>query len=217
MVLFEETITSSSICCQFLVAVIPMAVFNIWLACIVLKNIRAVYNVRRSLASNSDPDNIFKSIRKKRHQKQLHLVQVFGALLCSNAVTLLPVITFFFLRILAVNVPLVIMSVAIILLDLQVILHPFVETVLIKEVREPYKKIALCCCIKLKSKFSSDDCLPSTNGRVCCSCCYGNGAESSQSPGCSGCGFLEICNTAVLMNYPQSSTTNSCKMKPVQA
>ena len=81
----------------------------------------------------------------------------------------------------------------------QVILHLFVETVLI---RKPCKKIVLYCCMKIKAKLSSANSLPSSNGHVYYGC-YGDDAESSRSPGCSS--FLEMCNAAVLFNRPHSS------------
>ena len=207
-----------------ILSLIPALVFNIWLSCIVQKNIRAVYNVRSlSISSggkSSDDDKIYKSIIKQRHQKQLHLVRVFGGLLCVSLITWLPMVIFFLLNVFGLDIPDNLTTAMFLLFTSQVILHPFVQTVLIKEVREPHKKIALCCCMKLKSKFLSDN---SSNGCGCysdgagsswspgCSgCgCYSNSAGSSWSPGCSGCGFLEMCNAAVFLNHPHSSTTNS--------
>ena len=186
---------------------VAIVVFNIWLSCIVMKNIRAVYNVKGlPTTSSSDGDKVYASMKKKRHQKQLHLVRVFGGLLCVSFVTWSPGVVLTILNILGQDPPKSLTIISLSLFSSQVILHPFVETVLIKDVRKPYKKIALFFCMKIKAKLSSADSLPSSNRCVQCGC-YGNKTESSWPPGCSGCGFLEICNAAFFLNHPQSSTT----------
>ena len=193
---------------------IAIVVFNIWLSCIVMKNIRAVYNVNGLPAtSSSDGDKLYASMKKKRHQKQLHLVRVFGGLLCVSVITWLPVLILTIVQIAGEQPPQVLTNIFFVFLSSLVILHPFVETLLIKEVWKPFKKmIVLFCCTKSKTKLLSAD---RSDGRVCCGC-YGNGAESSRSPGCSGCGFLEICNVALFLNHPRANSPNGNEMNTVQ-
>ena len=72
--------------CVVVLSVIPIIILlvcNVWVAIIVQRNIRAIYNARRTL-SNDDEHKSHKTVKKKRSQKQLHLFQVFGALLCSS-------------------------------------------------------------------------------------------------------------------------------------
>ena len=188
-----------------LVPMVPTLVCNIWLLCIVQKNIKAIYSVKRSsssAASNQEEDRFYKVMKKQRHQKELHLVWVFMALVCCNLVTWLPII----IRVIIFSVKQEEISISfsttsIVLFASQALLHPIVETALIKEVREPQKMIMFYCCVKIKSKFSSDITSPSPEPRHgCCGYC----GDDTQSPGRSGCGLLDICNTAVLMNYPKS-------------
>ena len=192
-----------------LIPMVPTLVCNIWLLCIVQKNIKAVYSVRRSsssAASNQEEDKFYKVMKKQRHQKELHLVWVFVALVCCNLVTWLPIIIQALLFSLKTDFPPVFSTVSIVLFASQAVLHPIVETSLIKEVREPHKMIALYCCVKIKSKLSSDIISSSPEPRHgCCGYC----GDDAQSPGHSGCGLLDICNAAVLMNYPHSSKSDN--------
>ena len=202
---------------HFAALLLPIALFplvltlvcNIWLLCIVQKNIKAIYSVKRSsssAASNQEEDKINKVIKKKRHQKQLHLMWVFGALLCCNLATWLPII---FRSIIRISVKLEVLSgrpefytASMVLFTFQTLLHPIVETALIKEVQEPQKMIILHFCAKLRSKLSFNITSPSPELRHgCCGCC----GDDAQSPGCSGCGLLDICNAAVSMNHPDQS------------
>ena len=196
-----------------LIPMVPTLVCNIRLLCIVQKNIKAVYSVRRSsssAASNQEEDKFYKMMKKQHHQKELHLVWVFGALICCNLVTWLPII-----------IRAVIFgargeeflgqysSATIVLFISQALLHPIVETALIKEVREPHKMITLYCCMKIGSKFSSNITSLSPEPRHgCCGYC----GDDAQSPGCSGCGLLDICNTAMLMNHPHSSRSDNTEV-----
>ena len=196
-----------------LIPMVPTLACNIWLLCIVQKNIKAIYSVRRSsssAASNQEEDKFYKMMKKQHHQKELHLVWVFGALICCNLVTWLPII-----------IRVVIFgtrgeeflgqysSSTIVLFISQALLHPIVETALIKEVREPHKMITLYCCMKIKSKFSSNITSLSPEPRHgCCGYC----GDDAQSPGHSGCGLLDICNTAVLLSSPHSSRSDNTEV-----
>ena len=186
------------------IPMVPILVCNIWLSCIVQKNIKAIYSVKKSSASNQDEVKFYNVMKKQRHQKQLHLVWVFGALMCCNLVTWIPLLIYNVLIIMGVNTqgypnfP----TATIVLFALQSLLHPIVETALIKEVWEPYKMIMLYCYVKIKSKFFFNITSSSPEPRHgCCGYC----GDDTQSPGRSGCGLLDICNAAVLMNSPHPS------------
>ena len=184
-----------------LIPMVPILVCNIWLLCIVQKNIKAIYSVRRSpssAASDQEEDKFYKAMKKQRHQKELHLVWVFGALMCCNLVTWLPIIINSFLVIVKIDFPIVYSTTSIVLFTFQTLLHPIVETALIKEVREPHKIIMLYCCMKFKSKLSFNITSPSSEPRLGC-------GDDAQSLGRSGCGLLDICNAAVLMNSSHST------------
>ena len=191
-----------------LIPMAPILVCNVWLSCIVQKNIKAIYSVRRSAttaSSNQADDKFYNVMKKQRHQKQLHLVWVFGALMCCNLVTWVPVLIYNLFIIVGVNSLGNFSTATTVLFALQTLLHPIVETALIKEVREPHKMISLYCCVKIKSKFSSNITSPSPEPRHgCCGYC----GDDAQSPGRSRCGLLDICNAAVLMNYPHSSKSD---------
>ena len=76
-----------------LVGFVPLAVIvicNILIIRIVLKNIKIIYAKRNSEENNLTQEQFCKNIKKIRDKKQLHLFQVFGALLFSNAITWLP-------------------------------------------------------------------------------------------------------------------------------
>ena len=187
-----------------LLPMVPILVFNVWLSCIVRKNIKAIYSVRRSPSSAAhrrEEDNFYHVMKKQRHQKQLHLVWVFGALLCCNLVTWLPIIIRGLLFAVEVDFPGGYSTATTVLFTFQTLLHPIVESVLIKEVREPQKMIMLYCCVKIKSKMSSSVPKHDENSNECSGYC-------AQSHGCNGCGLLDICNTAVLMNCPKSDNAD---------
>ena len=78
------------------VPILFIIIFNVWVVVIVQRNIRAVYKVKRSLSvtPNGQMDELMEHMRKKCHEKQWHLIKMFGALLCSNMVTWLPFVSY---------------------------------------------------------------------------------------------------------------------------
>ena len=194
-----------------LLSMTPTFVCNVWLLCIVQKNIKTIYSFRRSSStadSNQDEDKFYKVMKEQRHQKQLHLVWVFGALLCCNMVTWLPITLRAILFRAGIDFPASFTFASIVLFTSQALLHPIVETALIKEVREPHRAFVLYCCLKMKSKNSPNITSSPEPRYGCCGYCD----DDTQSPGYSGCGLLDICNAAVLMNYPQSSRSDNVKV-----
>ncbi len=81
----------------FVVSLLPLAVIFV---CndnyyrILIKNIKAIYRIRRSLNNDderkSHKESLTNKMKMKRNQKQLHLMRVFGGLLCSNVITWTP-------------------------------------------------------------------------------------------------------------------------------
>ena len=197
-----------------LLPVVPIVVFNTGLLCIVQKNITAIYGVSRSTSATSkstDEDEFYKVMKKQRHQKELHLVWVFGGLLFCNLVTWLPIIVHDILLITHQdNIPTRVSATIVVLFTSQTLAHPVVETLLIKEVREPCKRILFYCCTKLSSNDSTaaPTSKPRANRQTCCGYC-GDDAESSQSTGCSGCGLIEVCSKAVMMNSDSHDTSKA--------
>ena len=132
------------------IALTVIIVCNIWVIYIVLKNINMVYKVRRSLC-NKEKESYSQSqsgiLRKKSHKKQLHLFRVFGGLLLSNTIALVPIILVEMTRLFSTP-PIPIYSLAHILFLSQIAVHPILETTLISDVRKPLKKMVTCGLIK---------------------------------------------------------------------
>ena len=187
----------------FVVCFLPvpfLLLSNAWVIYIVQKNIRAIYVSRRAREGtdkNTSDNNFYKTMKRKRQQKQVHMVQVFGCLLCSNMITWVPIVVVCFLSILPVSgldIPSAFTATAQVLYMSQVLLHPLVETALIKDVRHPLKKL-LCCCMRTRAAVDQGEAPPDHCG------CFGDHDNDEVPP--SGChGFLSVCGAAVLMQYP---------------
>jgi hypothetical protein len=207
----------------------PLLLSNMGVIYIVQKNIRAIYGYKKS-DSNAGSDvgdmSFYKTMKKKRQQKQLHMIEVFGCLLCSNMITWVPIVIVCFLSILPVEslvIPSGLTAAAQILFMSQVLLHPLVETMMIPDVRVPLKKLILCRVSRAKAR-ELDDAATHTSSLGCCFHYHGNDEESpngeaSSPDGCdcfgyydsgtppSGCrGFLMVCGAAMLMQYPLRRT-----------
>ena len=72
------------------IPIIVLVVFDVWVVVIVQKNLRIVYSLKMMQQGENEAkpgsiDNqLYKTVKKKRSKKQLHLIQVFGALLGSS-------------------------------------------------------------------------------------------------------------------------------------
>ena len=170
---------------------------NAMVACNVLKNINAIYKTYRpgqgnrgKLNAKSELDVMNDRIRKERHKKQIHLFRVFGGLQLSNFLTWFPFVIVYLLVICGIrlcNIPIGILVFSIVMFNSQVFLHPLVQTSLIKEVKDPAKKIISHCCFKLCHKFIMDR--GRDDGSRCCCYCCGKHNESGDVEGgiaCSG-------------------------------
>ena len=143
-----------SIC---LLAAVAMIVTNTWLCCIVHKNIRAIYHVRKAQVSTAGGEDLYKSKKKLLHEKEWHMVKVFGALLASYVVIWLLLIILSLVVVYggesATSTSPIIGH---IIFQSQTVVHPIIETVIIKDVRVPLEKLCLCCCARFKAEASPD-------------------------------------------------------------
>ena len=123
---------------------------DIWIACIVQKNIKQVYASSKTSCGIDRSESfhaINERIRKERHKKQLHLFYTFVFLLLLNLITWLPQFTFIFLSAF-IDIPVSILSLSKVFFLTQAAVHPIIETVLISDVREPLKKMVTCGLLK---------------------------------------------------------------------
>lgn len=192
-------------------------VCNVWVACIVQKNIRAIYRIRRSLVGDgedleSHSRKISKRIKTKRHQKELHLVRVFGFLLGSNIVSWSPFIILLFVAYFNVEskdnvesnnmVPPGVLAFCWILYVSQVVVHPIIETTMIKDVRKPLVDMLLCRCIKKKVEVANED-------KDCSTCCDDDACCATSCM----CDFCTICNAALIAHSHHVSVSDDVQHK----
>ena len=190
-------------------------VCNIRVICIVLKNIRAIYKVRKpSLRSERRMSRKVLNSRMKhtRNKKQLHLMEVFGAIIFFNSMSWLPLVILVIVAVVNEEVTFTIPSeyalFAFILFKFQVVIYPILETTLISDIRNPMKKMVTCgFCMKKDSS-------PSGEGEWHCGC-YGDDGRTE-------CGCLQFCNAIFLphsispthhTNTPNSHTSPSSPAK----
>ncbi len=129
-----------------LTPVVLIIFFNIWLACIISKQINAVYRTRRSIISSKEElkkydQNLRKQIRRKKNRKQLGLVKAFGAILVSNIIMWMPLVfhTIVTLIVDSSQIPLGNYSFVYISFITHSVLHPLFEGWLIPEIRSSIK------------------------------------------------------------------------------
>ena len=156
-------------------SIVLLIVCNVWVICIVLKNINAIYRTHKSMHTNGHGDhqdirNVRKHHRRQLNQRQLHLFRVFGGLLISNLLTWLPTFIFFFLVFANTSYNFFWVS-SHLLFNFQVFLHPLVETLLLKEVRDPIKKVVLCCRFN-GSLISNSERVPAASNENTLSQCF---------------------------------------------
>lgn len=157
----------------FVVVVLLVAAIvfcNVWVAYIVCRNIRRIYKVQRSFSTDAER-KAGDQMRKKRHQKQLYALRVFGGLICSNVILWLPLFLLAIYGATLVTVfilPNVLYACVFVVFYSQALVHPLLETLLLSDIREQIKRRLLCCCC------------PKGKGHGC------------------GCGMLTLCTAAVL-------------------
>ena len=145
-------------------AIVPLVVIivtNVWVMRIVLKNIKAIYNVRSSLLTveerQSHSLSLKKIMKKKRQKKQLNLMRMLGSLLCANLIAWIPVVIITIASIFVNfdDIPPVLPILTYFFWFSQVVLHPALETAFLRPVKEPIKKIFRPFCLPFKHLVNS--------------------------------------------------------------
>ena len=187
-------------------AIVPIIVCNIWVCCIVQRNIRAIYKVRRSTkTSNSKPADyteFYRRMKKKRNEKEVHLFKVFGALLCASALSWLPLTIVTVLLFFGVAVNASSVAASKVLFYSQATFHPIIETILIKEVRKPLKIIFFSCCNGVKNKLVSNT---NSGGHPNTESCAGTSSTCYRHAH----DFVDVCRAALLFDRSQHDTNDT--------
>ena len=194
---FDGSIYPALLLSIMCLAVLPIIVCNMWLCIIVLRNIRAIYNIRVPL---DDPTSSYsRNVKRKRREKEAHLIKVFGILFCSNVLTWFPVVVVYILEVSGVTVSIQAIAATEVFFLSQTVVHPIIETTLIKEVRVPLKSLIFCCCTAVKAKIPPDLELETQKTE-----------NTSASTGkCCLCGLFDICGAALLFQDPPSDISNN--------
>ena len=162
-----------------LIPIIVLAVFDLWVMVIVQRNIRAIYSIRNTLGRGKEGNSCSKELQKrakrKQSQKQFHLIRVFGALLgYTSLIAWLPtfflVLYLFITRAVPGEGPTRVMAAFRVFYISQLAVQPIIETVLIKDVRVPMKKLVFCLCFGKQRDTVDDACKISTFWRNSCLC-----------------------------------------------
>ena len=165
----------------FVTGIVPLFVIivtNVWVIQIVLKNIKAIYTVRKSLLTVEERQSHSMSLKnimkKKRQKKKLNLMRMLGSLLCANLIAWIPVVTIIIASIFVNfdDIPPVLPILTNFFWYSQVVLHPALETAFLRPVKEPLKKIFCpfkhlvnCSC---NGSFSAD--AENVEASICCKC-----------------------------------------------
>ena len=190
-------------------ACVPLAVITVcngWVVHIVLKNIKVIYKVRRSLVTmrqrRSYSVNLRKVVKKKKQRKQVHLMRVFGSLFCASLVAWLPTImlTLASFALPFDSIPKAFDLISYFLLLSQVVSHPALETALISAVKEPIKEFIKRMLSQLKRFLH-------------CSCgiCRTSEGKNEDISNYCGCDALYVFYAALLPQEidPQNSETTA--------
>ena len=146
----------------FAVPLLVIFVSNVWLICIVHKQLHKMYKTKKTKKDKDEESQYESDLRKKlktsRNAKQLKLAKVFTAVLVTNVITWIPnVINIIHILILnyvgGIRTSSWLGVVAYLLFLSQVIVHPVLQTFLIPDV----KNTLLCCrrCIKRQRRSFS--------------------------------------------------------------
>ena len=147
---------------MFLIAVafvstIAIIVCNVWVLCIVRKQIRKVYRTRRSFGDKEELRRynlgLRKEIRRTRNRKQRVLIRAFGAILIGNFISWTPTYVQIplLLSVDANVVPIGYFSFVWLTFVMHSILHPLIEGCFIPEIQRTFVaafKLLLCKCLR---------------------------------------------------------------------
>lgn len=186
------------------IPVILIVVFNLLVVYMVQKNIRSTYRVRKSFVNTATMKargrDVYKEVKKKRFNKQLNLIKVFGGLLLTNLLSWLPSILFGLITLFSQNlsiIPYPLYTVSVTLFMMQVAAHPLVEIALLKEVKNPIK--AFFCCYRCRAKVAVED----------------NSAAKPemQLKFCTCCHCWDLINDALAQNYDSKGANDVTTME----
>lgn len=139
-----------------LVPIAIIIIFNIWLACIVSKQIKIVYRTRRSFGNKEElrkyNQGLRKQIHKKKNRKQLVLVRAFGAILVSTIVVWAPMVFHVVVSTVYPAIPLGFYSFAFLSFIMHSVLHPVIEGCFIPEIKTTFKKVLGLSFLQTKVK-----------------------------------------------------------------
>lgn len=128
-----------------LIPLVIIIVFNIWLACLVSKQIKIVYRTRRSFGNKEElrqyNEGLRKQIHKKKNRKQMVLVRAFGAILLSTVIVWAPLVFHTVISIFVDSFPLGIFSFVFISFLTHSVLHSLMEACFIPEIKMTFKKV----------------------------------------------------------------------------
>ena len=127
-----------------LIPIVIIIVFNIWIACIVSKQIKIVYRTRRSFGNKEElrkyNQGLRKQIHRKKNRKQIVLVRAFGGILLSTILVWVPM-AFHVVIINFVTVPVGFLSFAFLSFIMHSVLHPLIEGCFIPEIKTSFKRV----------------------------------------------------------------------------
>lgn len=179
-----------------LVPIIVIIVTNIWIACLVKKQIRKVYMTRKTLSNKLDVikynNEIRKKVHKTRNKKQLVLIRAFGAILVTNLIVWTPlVISTLLLQIVDEDtIPIGMYTLVYVCLMVHSVVHPLIEGCLISEIKMTFKKI---CGVTLCEKILHRRRRRRSVAAVSMNCKTDVSSPSSPTGSC-----LDVCSLAVL-------------------
>ncbi len=190
---------------SLLVIIVPyifLLACNIWVVAIVLRNIRKIYKVQKSskkhVVRRASMVVLNQRMKETRNRKELHLMRVFGGIIAANTLASLPtvavVVTFSFSSTL---LPKEFIVASIILFYSQFVVHPILESTLIKEIRIPMLKTLSCaCCCEANFSRSGNTDDAYKHNAMCC--CFHHCHNNNEPPCC--CAFKLINNAPAVHN-----------------
>lgn len=142
--------------CEIMVVLLVFIVANVVFVCLVLKHLNSGRKIRKRAFTSSQNSGIQENQKslKMRNKTQFYLARMFGAVIVTNIVSLIPLIA---LAIAGATVtfdriPLGFKSFSYLAFISQTVFHPLIESVMIKDIRRVLQDVLMCRCRCLKQK-----------------------------------------------------------------
>ena len=169
-------------------SLIPVAITiitNIWIACIVRKQIRMIYRTRRSFGNREAlkeyNQKMRKKIRGKRHRKQLALLRAFGAIIITNFISWIPLVVYSVLLLIIDEdlIPVGIDILSFLSFLTHSVFHPLIEGCFIPEIKHTFKKVLGLEYFqrRMKKRIDARDDDAATESAKCFCCGHKNSCE----------------------------------------